>query len=100
MSIAITHSVEEEILARAVPKKKVTTIYNAINTEKLRYQPESTARRTAGEIKICNVARFFPKKKGQDLLIGALKKIHEQDPGLSFHCIFAGDPAAGQETVL
>ena len=110
MTIAISHSVEKEIRSRAVPQEKIITIYNAINIEKFQYRPHKSGRNTSSAanglpaqdrtIRICNVARFYPAKKGQDLLVEALLKLRDHCPDLNFHCTFAGAPAAGQEETL
>ena len=127
MTIAISRPVEREILSRNLPSSRVTTINNAINTEKFQpsaavgdgkgtpqawsaisidesCQKRSDQNRAASEtgtcethksvIRICNVARFYPKKKGQDLLITAVEQLLPKYPGLV--CSFAGEPAPGQ----
>ena len=121
MTIAISHSVEKEIRSRSVPSEKIITIYNAINTEKFQYCAEKSLSCTSSPltvsascnagtdgsseklpasgkaINICNVARFYPEKKGQDLLAEAVRKLLDLCPDMNICCTFAGAPAAGQE---
>jgi len=113
MTIAISRTVEKEILARGLSSSCVTTIYNAINTTK--FQPlaavekadegirQQQGRRPEGDwseqsdkcIRICNVARFYPPKKGQDLLVQATEQLLSEYPDLI--CYFAGGPANGKD---
>ncbi len=106
MNIAISHCVEREILSRRMNPAKVTTLYNAINTTKFQVSaPAPGADPTTGEtapeglVRIGNVARFHPAKKGQDTLVEALTIMMVEDPSLpaKLHCSFAGEIFKGQD---
>lgn len=95
-TIAISDSVREEILTRKMDPDKVITIHNAIDSERFHY----IDRRNRGilrdrEVHIVQVARFFPKKKGQDILLQAVESLLLRYPKLFL--TFAGAPAKGQE---
>lgn len=95
-TVAISDSVKSEILERKMNPDKVTTICNAIDTEKFHYVDRSGRGILKDrEIHLVHIARFFPKKKGQDTLLQALEMLLERYPKL--HCTFAGAPAKGQE---
>lgn len=119
-TIAISNSVRNEILARGLHPDRVVTIYNAIDTERFHYTPDTSeigenipgssnavdgmdidrgkarcSRIAEGRIEIGNVARFFPVKKGQDLLVKAVELLLPEYPRL--HCSFAGEIYKGQE---
>lgn len=96
-TIAISDSVKAEILNRKVPKDKVITIHNAIDTTRFKYIERHTAIAT-GKIELINVARFYPDKKGQDLLIYAVQKLIPLYPGI--HVTFAGDIFKGQKEIF
>ena len=127
-TIAISEAVRSEILSRGMSPKKVTTIHNAVDTEKfclLREgtketmaaagsgpspalqpsKPSDTASATGesplsgapAPLRIGCVARFFPAKKGQDLLVTAVEKLLAEDPDLNMHCVLAGDIYKGQQ---
>ena len=107
-TVAISDSVREEILSVSPHPEKVTTIYNAIDTEKFCLRNAgSTASASPSDrgadwkkqpFVIGNVARFLPKKKGQDLLVQAVEKLLSEFPALS--CRFAGDIAPGQQAAF
>lgn len=111
-TIAISDSVKAEILTRNVPIDKVITIHNAIDTARFNYSSRHTPFSLASEslshpkhqnnnpeistrIEILNVARFYPDKKGQDLLIYAVEKLIPKYPNI--HVTFAGDIFKGQQ---
>lgn len=97
MTIAISNSVQKEILLRNINPLKVTTIYNAINTTKFQLFDNKKALplRDRNVINLCNVARFFPAKKGQDILVKAVEQLLPEYPAI--HCYFAGEVFKGQE---
>lgn len=92
MTVAISESVRKEILQRHVRSDRVVTIHNAIDTDRFHYVKRH---HTGSSFRIVNVARFYPKKKGQDTLCRAMESLLERFPNLV--CIFAGAPAKGQE---
>ncbi len=114
-TIAISDSVKKEILSRKVPENKVITIHNAIDTNRFKYanrittfnslsreaseHPESSDNQNTFDletkVEIINVARFYPDKKGQDLLVYAVEKLISQFPNI--HVTFAGDVFKGQK---
>ncbi|WWZ58949.1 glycosyltransferase [Butyrivibrio fibrisolvens] len=102
-TIAISDSVKAEILTRNVSADKVITIHNAIDTERFHYAERQTAFNTeiknspiiSSKIEILNVARFYPDKKGQDLLVYAIEKLIPKIPNI--HVTFAGDIFKGQQ---
>ena len=106
-TVAISDSVREEILSVSPHPEKVTTIYNAIDTDKFCLRntgsPASASLSDRGAdwkkqpLVIGNVARFLPEKKGQDLLVQAVEKLLSEFPALS--CRFAGDIAPGQQDI-
>ena len=99
MTIAISTSVRKEILTRNIQSNKVVTIYNAIDTDKFKYIMRDTSipLRNRQVIRITNVARFFPIKKGQDTLIKAIELLIHKYPAIA--CSFAGDISKGQEKI-
>ena len=101
MTIAISHTIEKEILSRKMSSSKVTTVYNAINTNKFQYHPENIRRHHSAfnnddKIQIGCVARFYPAQKGQDTLIKAVLLLIKNYPHI--HCNLAGDIFKGQES--
>ncbi len=102
-SIAISHIVENEILKRIKDSNKVNTIYNAVNLNRFIAGNKSF---NPKNIMLCNVARFFPDKKGQDVLVEAVKDykdmcIHDEnvsdDVVAKISCEFAGAVFKGQD---
>ena len=92
-TIAISKAVEQEILCRKQQPEKVVTIYNAISLDKFRLSEKVFDN---SRIVLGNVARFFPQKKGQDVLVEAVLRI-KQKGKYKVLCKFAGDVFKGQE---
>ena len=92
-TIAISYVVESEILKKAKDHNKVVTIYNAVNIEKFDISDKTFDEH---DVRIGNVARFYPEKKGQDILVNAVKEIKKTMKG-SIICEFAGAVFKGQE---
>ena len=97
--IAISETVKQEILARGTNSKQVTTIYNAIDTERfaLCEHPHINLGKAQSitypeAINIGNVARIMPAKKGQMILLQAINRLKKFFPAI--HCYFAGEVAA------
>ncbi len=96
--VAISESVKKEILGRGIAKERIALIHNAVNTEK--FVRCGQRKRSAGQEEVCNivqVARLFPAKKGQDLLLEAAAVLREKYPALRWHIYLAGDVYRGQE---
>jgi len=95
-TIAISKSVESEVLQKLKDNSKVVTIYNAIDLERFKVGNRVFDRR---RIRIGNVARIYPEKKGQDILVRAVKECQEKFFGENrvLTCDFAGDIFKGQE---
>ena len=85
-TVAISKAVEQEILARE-NRKRVITIYNAVDLDKFK---KSTKVFDKNNVMVGNVARFYPQKKGQDILVRAIKKINDKE-GYEVTCKFAGE---------
>lgn len=82
--IAISNAVVRDIESCGVKTNKIARIYNGTNFSRFnnRLHIDNSIPN------IVNVARFFPKKKGQDLLIEAASILKQN--GYNFHIIFAG----------
>lgn len=89
--VAISKAVEKEILDKKVPSGKVEVIYNAIDTD--RFKCSERIKPDKDNIVIGNIARVYPEKKGQDLLVRAVALLCER--GYNVKCIFAGEPMKG-----
>lgn len=83
MNIAISQSVEDECKQFGVDN--VIKIYNGINTTKFKQEKQT---KNINPFKIINIARITHRKKGQDVLIRALKIC--KDKGMEFACDFVG----------
>lgn len=84
MNIAISNAVFNECIQNSLTK--VITVYDGIDTKK--YFPKKTEFMEDRILKIINIARINHKKKGQDVLINALKEC--KDKGLKFQCNLVG----------
>lgn len=84
--IAISDAVSRDIVMNRVPRSKIVRVYNG--TDFSRFAVVEKKDHIEKLVKIVNVARFFPKKKGQDLLIRAGAILKEQ--GYDFSIAFAG----------
>ena len=84
--IAISHAVENEILEKTNNSEKVILIYNAVDLKRFSL---STKNFDTNNLVIGNVARFYPAKNGQDILIESIKdlKINQE---ITVRCLFAG----------
>lgn len=82
--IAISDAVKQDILSRGIGENKVTVIHNGIDF--LPY--EQITKQKDKYYNIGCVARIQPKKKGQDILINAIKIVKESYPNV--RCYFAG----------
>ncbi len=99
--VAISASVKKEILGRGITKSRIALIHNAVNTEKFaRSRKKAENAEASGGESVCNivqVARLFPAKKGQDLLLEAAVLLRENYPALHWHIYLAGEVYRGQE---
>ncbi|MDU3335635.1 glycosyltransferase [Paraclostridium bifermentans] len=84
--IAISDSVNKDILSRNINKEKVELIYNGIDISK--FNKGKAKNFNENNIVIGCVSRLVPEKKGQDILIKAVNIIKEKYPYVK--CIFAG----------
>lgn len=88
VTIAISRAVADE--ARSLKIERVEQIENGVPISlfsSVSAQPLGT------RVKIISVGRLFPEKKGQDVLLRALKRC--VDRGLDVECTFVGSPATG-----
>ena len=92
--IAISEAVVKDILANGVNKEKIVRIYNGVDFSIFDSQ-EIHKSSNKDIVRITNVARFFPKKKGQDILIEAAKLLKEEK--VNFVITFAGAEPVGAE---
>lgn len=83
--IAISNAVFEDILKNGVERKKIERVYNGVNFRKFK---ELAAPEKKKFYRIVNVARFFPEKKGQDILIKASAILKRK--GIPIQVCFAG----------
>lgn len=65
--IAISKSVERDILSRGVSKSQISLVYNGIDFRKFNSQRDNKSKKN-----IINIARLVPSIKGQDVLIRAM----------------------------
>lgn len=92
--VAISNCVKEDMIAHGADASKVRVVYNAIDLT--RFVPRE---KTPGDaIRIGQVARIMPEKKGQDLLLEAMAQLHNRYPRL--HCYFAGAADAAHQKAL
>lgn len=104
--IAISESVRKEIIDRGISDKKTELITDAVNTKEYQQIIDKDEDRAANSIQetdnildkrlmLGNVARFFPEKKGQDVLVRAIEILMKKYPDI--HCSLAGGIYRGQE---
>ena len=99
--IAISETVKREIRERGIPESRISLIHNAVNCEKFCKERYSVRQHAAQDPwNIANVARFFPEKKGQDILIRAIEIIRRTHPEMKLHLYLAGAVYRGQEKVM
>lgn len=84
--IAISDAVVEDITSQRVNRNKVYRVYNGVNFSRFSLCERNI--NISREIVIVNVARFFPAKKGQDVLIRATAILHSR--GYNVRTRFAG----------
>lgn len=99
--VAISETVKRELLARGIGEHRIRMIHNAVNTEKFccHRKEEDLRNEAAGQRvwKIANVARFYPAKKGQDVLLKAVELLHRKQPQIPVRVFFAGAVYRGQD---
>ena len=99
--IAISETVKQEIMGRGIPESRIFLIHNAVNCEKFSRERYPARRHSAHDTwNIANVARFFPEKKGQDILIRAIEIIRRTHPEMKLHLYLAGAVYRGQEKAM
>lgn len=84
--IAISDAVANDIIGQGIRKNKVCRVYNGINFSRFPLCKERTS--VSKAIGLVNVARFYPAKKGQDVLIRAAAILHRR--GYNVKVRFAG----------
>lgn len=94
--IAISDAVSNDIIRNYVSKNKVVRIYNGVNFN--RFSLMDSKIKQDGVITIVNVARFFPKKKGQDILIKAASILKKN--GYRIKVVFAGGEISEDPTAI
>ncbi|MGO4969937.1 glycosyltransferase family 4 protein [Streptococcus alactolyticus] len=72
--IAISESVRNEIVNFGGPKKKIRVLYNGVNSDKF----HSPVKKDQDCKTVICVARLVPQKKGQDVLIKAMKIVNRK----------------------
>lgn len=92
--IAISDAVVDDIKKYGVKSKKIKRIYNGVNFEKFKF----VKKEKNSIINIVNVARFFPDKKGQDILVKAAAILKEK--GYKFKVFFAGGELNSQSNEI
>jgi len=93
VTIAISQAVATE--ARSLKIKRIDQIDNGIPISLFRsVSPQSCG----SPAKIISVARLLPEKKGQDILIRAIKRC--VDRGLDVECTLVGSPMPGDSQTL
>lgn len=93
--IAISDAVAEDIAMNAVPKDKIRRVYNGVNFTRF---PLVERGRPSDTMRIVNVARFYPPKKGQDILIKAGTILRSK--GYKIELIFAGGTLQGHDNEI
>lgn len=90
--IGISDAVVKDIVNSGIKSKKVTRVYNGIDTKK--YDCAKYKKYDEESIVIGCIARIMPKLKGQDILLEALKIINTKYPNVKV--LFAGGVAKEQ----
>ena len=93
VTIAISRAVAAE--ARSLKIKRIAQIDNGLPTARFSSVPAKLLGSTA---KIVSVARLLPEKKGQDILLRAIKRC--VDRGLDVECTLVGNPLTGDLQTL
>lgn len=94
--IAISDAVADDMSKNGVRSEQIKRVYNGVNFA--RFSQKRIPRKPGEGFRIVNVARFFPAKKGQDVLIKAAGILKAR--GYSFTVTFAGGPISGDETSM
>lgn len=99
--IAISKTVKQEIIGRGISEDRISLIHNAVNCEKFsRERFPIRQRAVKGTWNVANVARFFPEKKGQDILIQAVEIIQNTHPEIKIRVHLAGAVYRGQAQAM
>ena len=91
--IAISDAVANDMRNHGALQEKIVRVYNGVDFNKFPIRKRGEEYNNREKIKIINVARFVPKKKGQDLLIKALAEIKKK--GYSAQIYFVGGEPSG-----
>jgi glycosyltransferase involved in cell wall biosynthesis len=93
-NIAISAAVERE--CESVKLKRLFKVHNGIPLAT--FDRVARQRRFGSPLRLINVARIYPKQKGQDILIKAVSLCAAR--GLDIRCDFVGSPPEGDESTL
>ncbi|WP_441228955.1 glycosyltransferase [Tardiphaga sp. 20_F10_N6_6] len=93
-NIAISAAVERE--CQAVHLQRLFKVHNGIPLGAFRAMARE--RHFSSPLRLINVARIYPKQKGQDILIKAVSLCVAR--GLDVRCDFVGSPPEGDESTL
>jgi glycosyltransferase involved in cell wall biosynthesis len=93
-NIAISAAVERE--CQAVHLQRLFKVHNGIPLGAFRAMARE--RHFSSPLRLINVARIYPKQKGQDILIKAVSLCVAR--GLDIRCDFVGSPPEGDESTL
>ncbi len=93
--IAISNAVREDILRNGVLQEKIALNYNGVNFDRFDVK---TRHKDELPILVTNIARFFPEKKGQDILIKAVAIL--KNKGYDIKTFLAGAPITEDEKAL
>ena len=105
--IAISGPVRKEIADRGIKDGRIVVINDAVNTKEYQMKRNNIENRvsiknnervevlTDNRLHVGNVARFFPEKKGQDVLVRAIEILKTKYPDIQ--CCMAGGIYRGQE---
>ena len=93
-NIAISSAVERE--CRTVNLQRIFKVHNGIPLAS--FHATDRPRTFNSPLRLINVARLFPKQKGQDILIKAIRLCLNRN--LDVRCDFVGNPPEGDQSVV
>jgi glycosyltransferase involved in cell wall biosynthesis len=93
-NIAISSAVERE--CESVNLQRIFKVHNGIPLASFR--AIDRPRRFSAPLRLINVARLFPRQKGQDILIKAIRLCLNRN--LDVRCDFVGNPPEGDQNIV
>ncbi len=93
-NIAISAAVARE--CETARLQRIFKVHNAIPLAS--FSAEVRPLRPGAPLRLINVARLYPRQKGQDILIKAVGLLRAR--GFDIHCDFVGDPPEGDQEML